>query len=1371
MRGKASHSSPQSGGFVLPSRQRKAAVQAKLQVNKPGDQYEVEADKAADQVVGNSMGSQLDTVSSTPGSGFGKPLPISIRPSSGVQAKEEEVQAMEEEVQAKEEEAPASDGQALVQAQEEQVQAKEEEVQAKEVDIATAGMNEEMGEEDPIRSEAVQAKEDEVQAKEEEAPASDGQASVQAQEEEAPASDGQTSVQAQEEDVQAKRFTNVPTSQPVTPVKRLSSTKGGGSKLPTPVKAEMEAGFGTDFSDVRIHTGTAAESMSKEIGAQAFTHKSDIYFNQGKFNPNSKDGKRLLAHELTHTIQQGAVANAAPSEAKEAAIEKEEAGATQTPSGSTRASSTPSTAAGPAAQNGSANRTAVEAPAVDAPVEPTQEAAAESEQVAEEEEMPVVIRNPYEDPAFNAVRSDVDAEADQQEEHESADVLSADAQEAAESPDNERESIAEAAQVEEMDEEEPGEFSADAFKAKLMERIESMKMPANEEEADEFETNNNLDEVNQQALGDVSAERTQAAGPIEQTSQAPPNTDAVPQRETTPLPPPDYGPTPQPINTAGAVPPPRSDLEVSAPLQRDSESIDQRMADNKVTDEQLARSEEPKFIEALDSKETAQENAATAPQQFRAQEGGIRTTSEQNVNAQTQNELQGMHAIRGTAMDQVLGNQQATGQKDTSERTRIADEINAIYDKTKTDVEDILNTLEEDVTKKFEMATKIAKYKFEKYVALEMYYYKEERYGGALGWARAIGDVFTGLPDEVNQFFVDGRQVFIDTMDEYITKIAQLVATELNRAKDRINQGKQEVADYVDALPSNLKSLGREAAENIEDKFSQLQDDVNSKQEDLIDSMAQQYMDALNEVDERIEEMKAANRGLIDMALDFVNGVIETILKLKEMIEKLLSAIMSVIDVIMEDPIGFMKNLFDGIGKGIDAFKANIQQHLLGGLLEWLTGSLGPMGITLPEDIFSLKGIFNLVLQVLGLGWDYIRKKAVMMMGEPVVAALEKGYDMFTTFSREGIDGIWEYMKDQFGDLKETVIEAIKSMLITKVIEAGIKWLLSLLIPGAGFIKAIMAIKDLIVFFVESAIMLIPAITEAILALAAGSVAGVAKAIEFGLAKLIALVINLFAKLIGLGGLSKKVTAIFKKIRKRVDSAVMKLLRKAKAKGRQLMSKIGGKKKPANKEEHDMQVKAGMRYLHQQEKTLDSDSNKALTEAEAKKVAARTKKKFPVFTSITPRQVGGKWVYDWTGSKDTEEGDSSVEETKKHGDNQKCSNQYLEEIQKEKTKLKNAINFPFVDPKKALDIIINNEKKLKGSAKNTNPENVRQYRQARQNLLDLRIKEQKECFYKTDDVHQDQIDAERNAIAHCDKFLEYVASMDDDKKLKYFGST
>lgn len=86
---------------------------------------------------------------------------------------------------------------------------------------------------------------------------------------------------------------------------RLQSSKGGGSPLPAETRDAMESGFGADFSNVRVHTGQEAAGMSRDINAQAFTHGNDIYFNEGKYNPGSKDGQHLLAHELTHTVQQG----------------------------------------------------------------------------------------------------------------------------------------------------------------------------------------------------------------------------------------------------------------------------------------------------------------------------------------------------------------------------------------------------------------------------------------------------------------------------------------------------------------------------------------------------------------------------------------------------------------------------------------------------------------------------------------------------------------------------------------------------------------------------------------------------------------------------------------------------------------------------------------------------------------------------------------------------------------------------------------------------------------------------------------------------------------------------------------------------------
>ncbi|WP_240723551.1 DUF4157 domain-containing protein [Flavobacterium sp. J27] len=85
----------------------------------------------------------------------------------------------------------------------------------------------------------------------------------------------------------------------------INTSKGGGSPLPQNTKREMESGFGADFSNVRIHNDANATKMNQQLGSQAFATGNNIYFNEGKFNPSSTSGKHLLAHELTHTIQQG----------------------------------------------------------------------------------------------------------------------------------------------------------------------------------------------------------------------------------------------------------------------------------------------------------------------------------------------------------------------------------------------------------------------------------------------------------------------------------------------------------------------------------------------------------------------------------------------------------------------------------------------------------------------------------------------------------------------------------------------------------------------------------------------------------------------------------------------------------------------------------------------------------------------------------------------------------------------------------------------------------------------------------------------------------------------------------------------------------
>ncbi len=89
----------------------------------------------------------------------------------------------------------------------------------------------------------------------------------------------------------------------------LQSSRGNGSPMPATTLQYMESRFDADFSGVRIHTGSYAEHLSTSIHAQAFTHGKDIYFNAGKYSPETEQGGHLLAHELTHTIQQGAVSS------------------------------------------------------------------------------------------------------------------------------------------------------------------------------------------------------------------------------------------------------------------------------------------------------------------------------------------------------------------------------------------------------------------------------------------------------------------------------------------------------------------------------------------------------------------------------------------------------------------------------------------------------------------------------------------------------------------------------------------------------------------------------------------------------------------------------------------------------------------------------------------------------------------------------------------------------------------------------------------------------------------------------------------------------------------------------------------------------
>lgn len=869
----------------------------------------------------------------------------------------------------------------------------------------------------------------------------------------------------------------------------LKETKGDGEPLLAGTNSFMSNSMGADFTPVRVHTGTKAAAMSKALNAHAFTHGNDIYFNSGMYNPGSPSGKKLIAHELSHVVQQGAVNRIQRSTNQWLLISSGE------------------------------NRATIQRRSV----------------------MAVMAA----DPAFQGVVKKVKDTGKKAKVHEPAAKKVKEAQSAAKPPPNEKISKAKDKKVAEMDQQEPGNFDENKFKAALRAKIAALQLNTLKE-AENFKANNGAAAVKGDAASQVGNEKKKAAGSIEGKVKETPAPGSVQGKEVGPAPkaaPNIAAPT---VNGAQVSPKPVPSGEVS--LQKGSQDLDKQMADAKVTEKQLAKSNEPKFTDALASKKTAQKDAVDRPQQFRKDEKGILTNAQLVATGLGKTKLASLVGSRKQKMGGVLSKQKEAQAKDEADRAKVAADIEAKFAATKTEVEAILSKLDTDVTAMFDQGINDATKGFEDYVDREVYRYKVDRYlnrfGGSLLWAK---DLLLGLPDEVNEIYKRGKDRYVKAMDIVINKVAKLVAAQLNAAKKRIARGKQEIKTYVEGLPKNLQKIGADAAKNIQSKFSELEQSINDKQNDLVDSLAQKYKAGLENIDKKIAEMKEANKGLVSKAIGAIKDVINAIIEFKNLLLNILAKAAAAISLIIDDPIGFLKNLVAGVKQGIQAFMSRIGEHLKAGLMGWLFGTLASAGIEIPKT-FDLRGIITLILSVLGLTYANIRARAVNIVGEKVVAGLEKAAEIFIIIKNEGIGGLWKYIKDKVETLKETVLTSIKEFVIQKIVVAGITWLISLLNPASAFIKACKMIYDVIMFFItrgKQIMDLVNAVIDSVTAIAKGAIGVAATAVENALAKALPVAISFLASLLGLDGISEKIKAIIAKIQAPINAVIDWVIKQA----------------------------------------------------------------------------------------------------------------------------------------------------------------------------------------------------------------------------------
>ena len=220
------------------------AIQAKLTVSQPGDEYEREADQVAEAVTQTSEIQRQEEEEEL------------LQP-KGSEIQRQPLEEEEEEIMAK----PASE----IQRQEE-----EEEIMMKPSEIQRQEEEEEL----------LQPKGSEIQRQ---------------------------PLEEEEELLQPKASSDLDLAVSDDLEGRINAASGGGQPLPDSVSASLEPQFGRDFSGVNIHTDTTADELSRQLGAEAFTTGRDVFFREGTYQPETERGKGLIAHELTHVVQQQAV--------------------------------------------------------------------------------------------------------------------------------------------------------------------------------------------------------------------------------------------------------------------------------------------------------------------------------------------------------------------------------------------------------------------------------------------------------------------------------------------------------------------------------------------------------------------------------------------------------------------------------------------------------------------------------------------------------------------------------------------------------------------------------------------------------------------------------------------------------------------------------------------------------------------------------------------------------------------------------------------------------------------------------------------------------------------------------------------------------
>lgn len=1002
---------------------------------------------------------------------------------------------------------------------------------------------------------------------------------------------------------EAQRVAERVAQQPAPGLATASAALPDGAALPPSLRRFMESQFGVDLAHARLHTGEHGEAKARHHTAAAVTQGRDVFFARGQFRPDTLEGRGLIAHELAHTLQQGerpagftpepngqaqassrgiviagrqlfitrheemvplpgdmTIEQAAKLEDEGLAAERRLGQLPPAPAVPDVRRLAPTPKAAPTAKP--AKRGARRGGYRNTPAPEAKEltealmASAGERQIARylaQQGAPVLLRGVQH---LQRLKRN-------EQKHDDAQAKRGQSEQAVVVPPTEEQSHGNTNQVQGLADRQDPTIDVGAGKSRLQDSLRS-NLPRSLEALDNFKKDSRARLTGAHVGLVIHADKNAVVAGFGEvrTTPAPVPTDHVTQE----LPPEEAAPSTPAINPGrGLV---AQLLPQHTDLSQYSRDANKKLQEEGVTQEQLDMVDKGELAEANRDKRQLERNVATQPAQMQAMAKQEATEADKTLGEEAARGRAAMRSHRKQGLGRTGGRQRNAKKTLEQKRDDVAREINRIYTTAQDSVKRKLADLETRAMQTFDRGNEAAAKAFEDDVKRELDAYKADRYSGFFGRLRRAKDWLLGMDDlpRVKQIFETNRAAFVRTIDKLVESIGAENQRVIAECKAELATARERISGYVAGLEPALQGIGKEAAGEMSRQLDALDRSIDQKEQALRQQLQEKQQAAIKAIDEKIEKMKEEMSGalaklgrlLLWAAKKFFTWALGQFGYSLSDIEQIIAKGVAVLKAIFTQPIRFVGNLIRAAKEGIALFSTNFPTHLKDALFEWLTGSL--TGIKLPQ-VWDARGILGVVLQVLDLSGDALKRKVLRKLGgdERMLEQIEKSWAIASKLIKEGPAAAWEEIKAQAEELRQQAEGELRTFVALEIVKRATLTIALLFTPGAGVVRAIIGIYDTIVFFIQRArdiARMVASFLGSIAEIAAGNVAAAAKALENGLARALRLVIDFLARFLKLSGIPKMLRSVIEKVRTRTDALIDRVVDWILKMGRAAIAKV-----------------------------------------------------------------------------------------------------------------------------------------------------------------------------------------------------------------------